>query len=272
MNKRLLFGLMAVSILAAGLLIWSCGDDIKVEFPHLGCFLGEPAFRLNTLIIDEDTTDNELGKLSFQLNPALDLQSVNNIFVLKDLSEENRAGPSTVIWAALSGLCGTPDGPATTPCTGAETDFFIDPISYDHITEEVKAWTDGNITGGNFSVIASGITLAYPVGYAVGGAMDIQLCDLEIAGTVNEQLSEIAGSRIESTYCPDGCGTIAWSITKEDFCEVFNHSPIMYIMPYSCQDLIDDGGLVPDTECAGEPAFSVRMLYTGTSVTLYEVP
>lgn len=241
----------------------------RVAVPHLACFFGEPSFRLNTLVIDGDTTNNEFGKMASDLNLLLqnvfDDGNINLIFVLKNLTEENRVGPTTVIWASLSGLCGAPAGPATISCTGTEVEFFIDPASYDSVTGEVKTWADGNITDGNLSVISSGITMPVIPYYDI--ILELPICDVDIAGTVNAQLTEIAGSMIEETYCPDGCGTIAGVITKEDFCDLIDS-----IMPGFCEIIIFEYGLTTDTDCAGEPAFSVRMLYAGTSVTLYEVP
>lgn len=236
-------------------------------------FLGEPAFRLNTMVFDGDIANNELGKLAFAFNPIfqfdVDNGNINQIFVLKDLTKENWLGPTTVIWAALNGLCGAPAGPSTTPCTGDETEFYIDPISYNPGTGEVRTWADGNIAEGDLTVISPGITLVTPV---YGVILDIPICDLNIAMTVEAQLTEIAGSRIEATYCPDGCGTIAGAITKANFCKIYDKFMHPMIVGSSCQDVIDLLGLNLDTDCAGEPAFSVRMLYAGTSVTLYEVP
>ncbi len=245
----------------------------RVDFPHQGCFIREPVFRLNTLVIDGDATNNELGKLASLLNLSLqdevDNGDINLLFVLKDLTEENRVGPTTVIWSVINGLCGAPDGPPMMFCNRIETEFFINPASYNFFTEEVHVWTDGNITEGNFSVFSSGVTISISYSFVFDAALDIPLCDLNIAGAVNEQLTEIAGSTIEGTYCPDGCGTIAGTITEADFCEFLRECMRIARLPWSpCQEIIDLYGLTVDTDCAGEPAFSARMLYSGTSVTL----
>ncbi len=269
MNKRLLFGLMAVSILAAGLLIWSCGDDIKVEFPHLGYFLGEPAFRVNALEIDEkrvrcedpscsnckeDRSCNALGRI---VAPATDLPTlvppdVNLIFIYRGLTKDNWTG-TIVDGAIVNGLCGIPDGPAT--CLGEETEFFIDPATYDPVTKELSlVLCDIPVTEGYTEIKVETLSLSFSTD---PGPLSLELCNSVINGTVTSDLSRIIGELWTGAITEESLRDFVWYMLGD----------IVFIM-----DPVRATFGVPDTECDSEPAYSFRAIFSATIVTLYEVP
>ena len=225
---------------------------------------GPPSFRTNTAIIDPDTTDNKFGLAAPLVNVDLDGAvkdgTVNMLYVAWGLTKVT--GTNDIMFVGVSGLCGAPAGPSTIPCTGAETEYYIDPDSLDACNYPL-IFAEGTVIDGALSVSLGGLILGFPVGVLV---IELKLCDVEIAGTVTMAPWAITGDKIEGTYCPGGCASLSGFLTVTDLCALIDA-----VMPGMC-DLVK--GLLgdPDGECSGEDAYSMRLLFAANEVTLYEAP
>ena len=232
---------------------------------------GTPSFRTNTLIIDPDTTGNILGLIGFLVNEDLDAAmkdgTVNLIYAARDLVTVS--GDNEIMFVGVTGLCGAPAGPSTIPCTGAETDYYIDPASLDECGYPL-IFAKGTVTDGALSVSLGELSLSFPV---EGDIIPLKLCDVEVAGKVTEEPWAIAGNKIDGSVantCQDGCASLSGFITKTELCK-----QIIFVLPPGpgeCESMLR--GLLgdPDGECSGEEAYSMRLLFSANEVTLYESP
>ncbi len=222
-----------------------------------------PSFRTNTAIIDPDTTDNILGLVGFLVNEDLDGAmkdgTVNLIYALGEL--ETVSGENDIMFIGVTGQCGVPG--TVVNCTGTQIEYYIDPGSLDDCNYPL-IFAKGTVTDGALSVSLGELILGFPVDDLV---IELKLCDVEVAGKVKVDLSEITGDIVESTYCPGGCASLAGFITEDELCALVDAA----LEPGMC-DLAK--GLLGDTDgdCSGEPAYSMRLLFKANAVDLFEAP
>lgn len=223
-----------------------------------------PSFRTTTAIIDPDSTDNKLGwtapVVNAELNKAVQDGTVNLLYAAIDL--EKVTGTNDIMFVCFTGLCGAPAGPIT-PCTGAETDYYIDPASLDDCGYPL-IFTEGQVIDGKLSVSIEKISLGFPYQQEM---FELTACNIDIEATVTKDPSwTIVGDKEGGTYCPEGCASLSGFVKKAEFC-----ATVEKLIGLPCETL---EGLLGETdgECAGEEAYSVRLLDLAEEVFLYKSP
>ena len=229
---------------------------------------GTPSFRTNTLIIDPDTTGNILGLIGFLVNEDLDAAmkdgTVNLIYAARDLVTVS--GDNEIMFVGVTGLCGAPAGPSTIPCTGAETDYYIDPASLDECGYPL-IFAKGTVIDGALSVSLGELELSFPVEEDI---VPLKLCDVEVVGTVTEDPWAIAGNEIDGSVantCQTGCASLSGFITVDELC-ILVDAALSEGMCDLAKSLLED----PDGECSGDPAYSMRLLFKANEIDLFEAP
>lgn len=277
MRKKFIFKSIIAGFIILFLMIDCDCDSSGKSDPdrNLELFLGEPAFRVDTLQIDEelvrvdddpecmeDRSCNALGGfVASMANPnlqmALDEGLANIIFIYRGLTEDNWEGPTDIICAAINGLCGVPDAPAD--CEGGETEFYIDPAYYGPTPEQPNlgekdlhlVFKDITVTAGYTEVDVEELSLPFPIDDEL---VNLIACNLIASGTVEPDLSGFSD------------GLLTGAITEDSFAELVEEG---IGIPWDFAKLFLGE---PDTDCDGDPAYSVLMISTGIALTLYEVP
>jgi hypothetical protein len=248
----------------------------KVEVPHLACFLGEPAFRVDTLKISAelvrcedlacsnclaDRSCNSLGGLAAsitnpELQAAVDEGEINLIYIYRGLTVDNLAGPTTVVGAAVNGLCGVPYAPAN--CEGGEIEFFIDPAYYDPVTKELNLAFPTVIEAGYTEVDVGTLSLPFPTDL---GPVELTLCNLIVSGTVYEKNGELSGIT---------GGLLTGAITEDSLKELIEKG---MGMPWDlAKAVLGDSDTICTVYGIDKPAYSVRLESSAIAVDLYELP
>ncbi|UCD84009.1 MAG: hypothetical protein JSU92_12085 [Deltaproteobacteria bacterium] len=171
----------------------SSGEDtVEVEGVCIEVLYDETVFRMDLLHIDGNTTNNQMGVFAPLLNGLFDelIETGDLNMLAASIGLETIEGTQDFTGVLFNGLCGAPAGPATSACTGTETDFFIDPNSYDEdgviSPHFVGTMVDGvfssNIDDMCFGMEAEGI--------------NIELCmvDVIFEGTVDEAVTTFEGT------------------------------------------------------------------------------
>ncbi len=244
----------------------------KTGVTHLACFLGEPAFRVDKLEIPsllvrcedvacsnclDDRTCNSLGGLAAsitnpELQAALDEGEANVIFIYQGLTVDNLLGPTTVIGAAINGVCGVPYAPGD--CVGGELEFFVEPSFYDPVTKELNIAFPTTIVAGYTEVDVGTLGFSFPTDL---GPVELTLCNLIVSGTVYVDSGELSG--IEN-------GLLTGAITEDSLRELIEKG---MGMPWDLAKAVLGSY---DTQCNGDNAYSVRLESSAIAVNLYEVP
>jgi hypothetical protein len=154
-------------------------------------------------------------------------------------------------------LCGVPDAPAD--CEGGETEFYIDPAYYGLTPEQPNlgekdlhlVFKDITVTAGYTEVDVEELSLPFPIDDEL---VNLIACNLIASGTVEPDLSGFSD------------GLLTGAITEDSFRELVEEG---IGIPWSIAKLFLGE---PDTDCDGDPAYSVRMISTGIAITLYEMP
>ncbi|UCD85403.1 MAG: hypothetical protein JSU92_04190 [Deltaproteobacteria bacterium] len=238
----------------------------------LETFLGEPAYRMNTLQTHpdlircedlscsnciEDHTCNALGGpvigsfFNPEIQSAIYNGNANIVFIYRGLTVGNWAD-TIVDGAIVGGLCGEsfPGGPVNA-CSGVETEFFIDPEYYDTDTEELYLLFCGiPINNGNTEFEIE--TFYFPV------FTDPDIVYLEACG--------VYGNMTVAANLETAGGVLSGAITEASLQDFFEE-----LMP-EMWGLVESMIGEPDTLCGVELAYSVRMNFTSVSVDLYLVP